>query len=170
MTDEEMRSRLMSVTSVAAGYCALVESAQKYEKEDFVVAATGYLPRLYVEFSDPEWELPEAEEYEFFPTYVDEDYYESVRRNIERVLGEDDIFLETFEEDMKYSDTPVSASISESMADIFQPLYNFIGVVKDSEGENALAAFRECRENFESYWAQTLCNVLRALNNLRYNS
>lgn len=165
-----MRSRLMAVTSVAAGYCSLVENAMEYEKEDFIVAATGYLPRLYVEFSDTEWELPEAGEYEYFPTYVDEDYYDSVRRNVERVLGEDDIFLETFEEDMKYSDTPVSASVSESMADIFQPLYNFIGVVKDSEGENALAAFGECRENFESYWAQTLCNVLRALNNLRYRS
>ncbi len=40
-------------------------------------------------------------------------------------MGEDDVFLETFEEDMKYSDTPVAASVSESLADIFQPLYNF---------------------------------------------
>ncbi len=83
-------------------------------------------------------------------------------------MGEDDVFLETFEEDMKYSDTPVAASISESLADIFQPLYNFISVVKDSEGDNAAGAFRECKENFESYWSQTLCNVMRALNNIRY--
>lgn len=96
-------------------------------------------------------------------------FYDSVRRNVETLLGPDDIFLETFEEDMKYSDTPIAASISECLADIFQPLYNFISVVKESEGEQSLAAYRDCREAFASYWAQTLCNVLRALNHLYFN-
>ena len=129
--------------------------------------AVVFLEEIFSSPLDVE-ENPDVSEFDYFPEYVDEDYYESVRRSVEAVMGEDDVFLETFEEDMKYSDTPVAASVSESLADIFQPLYNFISVVKDSEGENAASAFRECKENFESYWSQTLCNVMRALNNIRY--
>lgn len=141
------------------------------EKDEFVAEMLRFLPRLYLDFSDPEFdEIPESDEFEFFASYVDEDFYESVRLGVEMLLGPDDVFLETFEEDMKYSDTPIATSVSECLADIFQPLYNFIGAVKDSEGESAAGAFRECRENFESYWAQTLCNVLRALNNIRYSN
>ncbi len=84
-------------------------------------------------------------------------------------MGPDDVFLETFEEDMKYSDTPIGSSVAECLADIFQPLCNYISVVRDSDGESAPAAFRECRENFEGYWSQTLCNVVRALNHIRYS-
>lgn len=169
MKEEELRSRLMSLTALAANYCAALENCRDSEREDFIKEMLGYLPRIYWEFIDLDVEdVAVSSEFEYFPTYVDEDYYESVRRNVEALFGEDDIFLETFEEDMKYSDTPVAASISESLADIFQPLYNFICVVKDSEGENAEGAYRECKENFESYWSQTLCNVLRALNNLRF--
>lgn len=107
---------------------------------------------------------------QYYSSYVDEDYYEGVRLHIETLLGPDDTYLETFEEDMKYSDTPIASSISESLADIFQPLYNFISVVRDSDGEDLEGAYRECRENFVSYWGQTLCNVLRALNFIYYQS
>lgn len=169
MKDEELRSRLMSITALAADYCSSLENCRDIERDDFVKDMLRTLPRIYCEFSELDMDdVAGASEFEYFPTYVDEDYYDSVRRNAEAVFGEDDIFLETFEEDMKYSDTPIAASVSESLADIFQPLYNFISVVKDSEGENAPGAFRECKENFEAYWSQTLCNVMRALNNLRY--
>lgn len=107
---------------------------------------------------------------EYFADYVDEDYYEGVRRHIETLLGPEDTFLDTFEEDMKYSDTPIAASISESLADIFQPLYNFISIVKDSDGEYMEGAYRDCHSNFVAYWSQTLCNVLRALNHIYFNS
>ena len=169
MKENERNARLMSLTALSAEYCSTLENCREYEEEEFVKLMLNYLPRIYLEFSDIEAEeAGGAFDYEYFPTYVDEDFYESVRRNLEGVMGEDDTFLETFEEDMKYSDTPVAASVSESLADIFQPLYNFISIVKDSEGVNAEGAFRECKENFESYWAQTLCNVMRALNHIRY--
>lgn len=166
-----MHSRLMSLTSLAAEYCMSLENCRESERGDFVVEMLRLLPHIYLEFSDMDAEEVDiAAEYEYFPVYVDEDYYDSIRRNVEAVMGEEDVYLETFEEDMKYSETPVAASVSESLADIFQPLYNFINVVKDTDGESASGAFRECKENFESYWSQTLCNVLRALNNVRYKS
>ena len=167
MEENMIKSRLMEVTSDSARFCSLMEQTNDYTKLEFVNEALALLPRLYIDFSDPTLHLGENEEY--FSTYVDEDYYESIRRKIEMLLGEHDVFLETFEEDMKYSDTPVAASISESLADIFQTLYNFISIVKETEGDSLEGAYMECRENFAAYWSQTLCNVMRALNHLRYN-
>ncbi len=164
-----MHTRLLDVTALATDYCAAMENARSIEKMDFIIEMLDYLPRLYWNFSDLIVEdVVDDMEYDYYPSYVDEDFYDSVRRNVEAVMGEDDVFLETFEEDMKYSDTPIASSISECLADIFQPLYNFISIVKESNGEQLTGAYTECRENFVGYWSQTLCNVMRALNNLRY--
>ncbi|MDE6392237.1 MAG: DUF5063 domain-containing protein [Muribaculaceae bacterium] len=172
MDNQDTKKHLLQITALASGYCSLLEHAREFEKEDFIKEILGYLPRLYYAFSEFVPEDPDSVslDFGFYRTYVDEDFYESVRRNVEVLLGPDDAFLETFEEDMKYSDTPIGASIAECLADIFQPLYNFISIVKESDGEQAAGAYAECRENFEAYWAQTLCNVMRALNHLRFGS
>lgn len=165
----ESKEKLIAITALSAEYCHTLEICRDFEPDDFVVRMLNLLPRLYLAFTDVKAEdyVPLQEE-EYFETYVDEDFYDSIRRNVEMLLGPDDTFLETFEENMKYSDTPIAASISESLADIFQPLFNFVSIVRDTDGEKLEAAYLDCRENFESYWAQTLCNVFRALNHVRY--
>lgn len=172
MYDEDtLRRRLIGVTELAARYCALVENARESEREEFVAGMLDILPRLYLEFADIHVEAEDADdEPDMFTGYIDEVYYDSVRRHMEVLIGPDDVYLETFEEDMKYSDTPIAASVSESLADIFQPIFNFVSVVRDTDGESLVAAFADCKADFESYWSQTLCNVLRALNNIRYRN
>lgn len=164
------KEKLIAVTALCADYCHTLEICRDLEPGEFVDKMLNLLPRLYLAFTDvsPEESVGFEEESEYFESYVDEDFYESIRRNAEALMGPEDTFLETFEENMKYSDTPVAASISECLADIFQPLFNFISIVRDSEGDQLAGAYRECHENFISYWAQTLCNVLRALNHLKY--
>lgn len=170
MDNSQFKKQLIQIVALSSDYCSLLENACQMEKEDFIEEVLECLPRLYYEFStlkDEDSGL--TDDYGYYPSYVDEDFYESIRRNVEMLLGPDDMFLETFEEDMKYSDTPIAASISECLADIFQPLYNFLSIVKESDGEQSAGAYMECRENFVAYWAQTLCNVMRALNHLRFN-
>ena len=165
---ENGNGRLVALTSLATDYCFICENASEMNKEDFIDRLLDCLPRLYWDFFDITSDYVPLEEFEYFSSYIDEDYYENLRRNIEGVLGEDDVFLETFEEDMKYSDTPIAASIAESLADIYQPLFNFISIVKETDGENMVEAYIHCKEEFESYWSQTLCNALKALNNVKY--
>lgn len=170
MEQLDLKKQLLGVTALCAEYCHTLEVCRDLEPEEFVTAMLNLLPRLYLAFTDvnAEDEMLMPDEEEYFESYVDEDFYDSIRRNVESLLGPEDTFLETFEENMKYSDTPIAASISESLADIFQPLFNFISIVKDTEGEKMAEAYKECRDNFQSYWAQTLCNVMRALNFLKY--
>ena len=90
-----------------------------------------------------------------------------LRTQLAALFGEDDTYLETFEKDMKYSDTPIASSLSENLCDIYQPLYDYAIEVRESEGANMENAYRNCREAFDEYWSQTLCNAMRALNSLR---
>ncbi len=165
-------TRLIEVLRLSTEYCSLVENAAQTERDDFVKRVLTLLPQLYHEFLDIEvmasGEASFGDVDYFGASYLEQDYYESVRRNMERLFGEEDTFLQTFEEDMKYSDTPIAASVSESLADIFQPLYDFVSVCRDTEGERIAEAFAECREKFETYWSRTLCVVMCALNNIRF--
>ncbi len=168
MTENNRKEKQWEAVACAARFCISMENASETEKEDFVRNMVSILPRLYLLFSEVE-EDGEVSEISFLSTYVDEEMYENIKKGIARLLGEDDTYLETFVEDMKYSDAPVGASVSEGLADIYQDLFNFATNVKESEGELLEAAFDHCRENFMSYWSGTLCNVMRPLNQLRYH-
>lgn len=165
-----MNDSIINTVVLSQRYCSALENAREYEKKDFITEMLDILPRLYLAFSDDIYgNENEFSEYNYYPDYVDEEFYDSVRRNIENLMGEDDTFLETFEQDMKYSDTPIASSVSECLADIFQPLYNFISLAKESEMNGLEGILDECKEQFISYWSQTLCNVMRPLNNIKYN-
>ena len=118
------RNTLEFVT-VALEYCTFVEAAGNTGLFDFVDKATKLLPLLYLKASLlPEVESEEETELELS---VSEDMYESVRSRIAGLLGERDSYLETFHADMRYSDTPIAAFISENLADVYQDTGNARG-------------------------------------------
>lgn len=160
-------NRLLEIVSLAKSYCELCENAIENTKSEFVDRSLDLLPRIYWNFFDISAGVSLGEG-DYFSDYVDEEMYNGIQGSIASVMGESDTFLETFEEDMKYSETPITASVSESLADIYQPLFNFVSIVHDSEGGQLEEAFISCKEDFENYWSQTLCNVLKALNNIKY--
>ncbi len=148
-------------------YCAALENAREMERGEFISRMIRLLPRLYISANDLQVNIVETEE-PYIDSALDEDYYDAVRRNVERLIGPDDVYLEVFEEDMKYSDTPVSASISESLADLFQVMFNFIAMIQDATDEIMGLGLLAMREDFKSYWSQILCNVMRALNKIAF--
>lgn len=151
---------------LANEYCTTLANAQQYEQAEFVDSMLKLLPRIYISATDISiGNEPEA----YIEPYLDEDYYESVRHHVEMVMGPDDIYLEVFEADMKYSDTPIRASIAEGLTDIFQDLFNFVNNVKDAPQEQISDYVAVCKENFETFWGQRLCNVMKALHDIKYN-
>lgn len=149
-------------------YCQTVENAREMEREDFVAAMLRILPRIYITATDINVDSNLLEE-AYIDGHLEEDYYDAVRRNVENLLGPDDTYLEVFEEDMKYSDTPIAASVSEGVADIFQVFYNFLESIKDVPEELVEQGIVAIKEDFETYWSRILCNLLRPLNQMRYS-
>lgn len=147
-------------------YCAAIENAAQAMPSEFVGTMLRLLPRIYISASD--LDTGGLEEGYIEPAMT-EDTYEAVRSTVAALLGEHDTYLEVFEEDMKYSDTPIAASIAEGLTDLLQVFYNFVETVKDAPTpliESALAAIAE---DFRNYWSRILCNQLRALNAIAFS-
>lgn len=164
---EHLTTNSIAFIGLCNEYCTALEQARESSRGGFIADMLRLLPRIYISASDLDIGASNYESY--IESSLDEDYYDSIRRDIESLMGPADIYLEVFEEDMKYSDTPIAASISECLADIFQTLYNFLAMVKDSPEEFIISSLAAVKDDFGAYWGQTLCNVLRALNHLRYN-
>lgn len=166
-----MESTVLNTNSLAFialcnEYCMAMENVRETSREEFLSQIVKLLPRIYISASDLRVPTLSEDVDAYLESALDEDYYESVRRGVENLLGVDDVYLEVFEEDMKYSDTPIGASISESLADLFQELFNFVETVKDAPQPMIEIALVAVKDDFVSYWSQTLCNVLRPLNHL----
>lgn len=161
----------LAFIALANEYCHSIENVFDFDQEEqtFVAAMLRLLPRIYISASD----IKVSDDHDngsYLDSYLNENDYDTVRANISRMIGEDDIYLEVFIDDMKYSDTPISTSISENLADIYQPLYNFVATVKDATNETIAEAIAAIKGDFDTYWGQTLCNVLRALHSIYYKN
>lgn len=166
--DQNLSPNDLTFIALCNEYNETLFKAPQMEKEDFVRQMLRLLPRIYMSASDIKPSLFE-EPSDCIESRMDESLYDSMRNPIATLLGEDDTYLEVFQEDMKYSDTPIGASISEGLADIMQVTYNLVETVRDLPTEMISSALIEVREDFNGYWSQTLCNVMRPLNQLYYN-
>ena len=108
----------IEIETVAVQLCLYLEQAEEQERADFIEKMLCLLPLLYLKARL----LPKAaEEMDGYPErFVTEYEYESMRQAIAQKLGSDDAYLEVFVEDMRYSDEPITAFISENIADIYQ--------------------------------------------------
>lgn len=163
-----MNNNALAFTALSREYCEALVSTASAVPGRFVATMLWLLPRIYIAASDlqPSASVLTPDDDAWMNPALDEQSYEDVRASVAALMGEDDVFLEVFEEDMKYSDTPVAASISENLADIYQQLYNFLYTVVDTTDEVADSAIIAVRSSFREFWSQTLLNVLRALNHL----
>jgi hypothetical protein len=154
--------------TVAAEYCAYVERSNEHTRKEFIETLLKLLPLLYLKAQMlPDGERMSDDDLEDFVT---EDSYEVLRMNIFDLLGDKDSYLDVFVADMKYSDTPITKSISEDLADIYQDIKNFICLFQLGINETMHDAIVECNEHFRQYWGQTLVNTMRALHDIRYNT
>lgn len=154
----------LAFIALANEYCQVVETAGELGAQQLVDNLLKLLPRLYISATD----LDDSGDEGYIAGVLDEEAYNQARTLLERLLGEQDTYLEVVLEDMRYSDLPVAVNISENLADLYQEFFNLVHSVQDLLPEDQNALLGTCREHFTSYWGQTLCNVLRVLHSLRY--
>ena len=150
--------------TVTVQLCLYLEQLAEQEKSDFIEKMLCLLPLLYLKARL----LPKAnEEMDGYPErFVTEQEYEDLRQMVAQKLGSDDAYLEVFVEDMRYSDEPITAFISENIADIYQELKDLACNYQTREEAVMNDALVSCLEGFEQHWGQKLLNVLRPLHAL----
>ena len=160
-------SRTVEFVTVAAEYCAFMERCESANCTSFVDTLRKLLPLLYLKASL----LPECfpiDEFDSPETFATEEQYNTLRMAIADIMGCYDDYLDVFLSDMKYSDTPIRCTVSESLADIWQDLFNFVCRFRTGVNATMNDALVECRESFAAGWGQTLVNTLRALHEISY--
>ena len=157
----------LEFVTVALEYCSFLEKADEGSLFAFVDKATKLLPLLYLKAALlPPLEPDEEAELE---TTVTEAMYDDLRGRLSGLLGERDVFLDAFHEDMRYSDTPIATAISENLADVFQDIGDFIALFRQGNELVMREALALCGHNFRHYWGERLLNALRALHDIRYD-
>lgn len=162
-----MTPNAISFIALAKEYCTAVANPQP-EVPEFVGTMLRLLPRIYITASD--LAVDSLDEEGYLDQAMDEDTYTDIMGRLSSLLGFEDSYLEVFMSDMKYSDTPIATTISEGLADIAQVLFNFLATVREAPEPVVEEALCAVKSEFAEYWSQTLCNVLRALNAVKYQS
>jgi hypothetical protein len=158
---------VLEFVTVANEYCHWVEGCSEYSRKEFVNVSLKLLPLLYLKATV----LPKTEmelEDSFIEKVVDENLYQHVLESVRIKLGRFNDYLEVFSPDIQRSDGPLSATVSEDLADMYQDIKNFLESYKSAATEIMNDALYELTENFEVYWGQRLVNTLRALHNIYY--
>ncbi len=152
---------VLEFVTVAIEYCAYLEQSQGREREDFLDTMLKLLPLLYMKALL----LPEVDsEGDFLPQgKVTEDDYNFIRRIVYDLLADEDQYLDvSYDRDMETDETQWQ-SVSEHLADIYQPVRNFLAVYQDGVEDCMTDALWALRDNFELYWGEAAVSALKRL-------
>lgn len=147
--------------TVAVQLCLYLEQSVEHEKSDFIDKMLCLLPLLYLKARLLHKPIEELDGYP--ERFVTEMEYENLRIQIAQKLGSDDAYLEVFVDDMRYSDEPITAFISENIADIYQEIKDLACNYQTLDTSIMNDALVSCLDGFEQHWGQKLLNVLRPL-------
>ncbi len=156
----------LDFVTVGVEFCSFLEKMEVKSRTEWAKTMLRILPLLYVKATL----LPSVEVIgdQMAEVFVKEQDYMLIANQVASVLAEEDVYLDVFVEDMKYSDRPVSSFVSEDIADIYQDIRNFVSVYQHGLEETMVFALNDIAENFRAYWGQKLVNVLRPLHALVY--
>jgi hypothetical protein len=169
--EEELNSiayskNVIEFITVANEFCSFLERSESLETPDFLGRLQKILPLLYLKASLlPEFEFEADDDLEKFVSEMD---YNLIQQKILRHTGANDDYQEVFLSEMQFSESALTASISENVTDIYQEMKDLVMSFRMMNDEVMEQAIWECKNNFSQLWGQTLVNCLRAIHNLIY--
>ena len=171
MREEELNSiayskNVIEFITVANEFCSFLERSESLETPDFLSRLQKILPLLYLKASMlPEFEFEAEDDLEKFVSEMD---YNQIQQKVLRHTGANDDYQEVFLSGMQFSESALTASISENVADIYQEMKDLVMSFRMLNDEVMEQAVWECKNNFSQLWGQSLVNCLRAIHNLIY--
>jgi hypothetical protein len=172
MSEEGLNSLVYSknvieLITVANEFCSFLERAEDMESTDFLSRLQKMLPLLYLKASLlPKFEFEPDDELEKYVTEVE---YNLIQQKILAHTGAGDDYQEVFIQGMQFSESALTSSIAENVADIYQDMKDLIMSFRTMNDEVMEQALWESQNNFAQIWGQKLVNCLRAVHNLIYS-
>lgn len=171
MNEEGLNSLVYSknvieLITVANEFCSFLERSDDMESSGFLSHLQKILPLLYLKASLlPAFEFESDDEAEKFVTELD---YNLIQQKVLHHTGASDDYQEVFLSGMQFSESALTASISENVADIYQDMKDLVMSFRTMNDEVMAQAIWESQNNFAQLWGQKLVNCLRAVHNVIY--
>ena len=171
MSDEGLNSLVYSknvieLITVANEFCSFLERSDEMESADFLSRLQKMLPLLYLKASLlPEFEIESDDELEKYVTELD---YNLIQQKVLSHTGGGDDYQEVFIPGIQFSESALTSSIAENVADIYQDMKDLVMSFRTMNDEVMEQALAESQNNFAQIWGQKLVNCLRAVHNLIY--
>lgn len=152
---------VIEFVAVAKEFCGYMENSHEEEAGTLLAKMQKFMPLIYLKGSL----LPycESDEMGMMEEVVTEEDYNAILATLQGILGENDEYLEVFDDNMQYSEAPVVNSISEKLCDIYQDLKNFISAYRSGMVDVIGEALWQLNNSFELYWGKACASVLRAI-------
>ena len=158
---------VIEFVTVAAEYCAFVETVDQNTKKDFFDKAQKLLTVLYLKTSI----LPKVEAIfeDGNEKFVSEEDWIFLKTKIVQKIGQHEMFVDVYSAMMSQEDDSENVSLAEIFADIYQDLMDFLTLYRIGHEESMNDALWECKENYEQYWGTRLLAALSAVHNIFYS-
>lgn len=159
---------VIDLVTICTEYCRALEQAAGVSRSDFIDRMCTLLPMVYLKMTLLD-DVPHPV-VGYNEGVVTEADYDFVWSNVRTIMSDMDDFLDVFVSDFKYSEEPLPCTVSESLADVYQPLRNFVQVFRDGNEEAMHVALYDVQEEFRLTWGQKLLGALRALHASRFGT
>lgn len=158
---------VIELVAVANEFCKYAERASEIKGDELLKILQRLLPLLYIKASL----LPQLEPVfeDGNEKFVTEQDWVIIYETLKEKFGSADEYLEVFDDKIRDSEEPLTSSISENMADIYQDLKDFLLLYQTGTEEVMNDAIWECKLNFENFWGQKLLNAMRAIHKFIYS-
>lgn len=155
----------LEFATVAVSFCQTMEQASAQDAPAFIDRMLKLVPLLYLKAQL----LPrvEADEDECPDGQVTQADYDYVLAGVHRLLGEYNEYLDVADAADLCTEETRWCSLAEQLADVYQPVRNFLAVYQDAAEEQMAAALDQLQADFREYWGQQLLDALRQLHRVR---
>ena len=155
-------SSVRRFAETAQQYVTFIDSRDSLSRGELLRQTQVLLPALYsaaLELPDAE---PSDEEHE---GRLAQEQWTELCQALEAKIGDRDRYNEIFDP-YNSSDVPVTASLSDDLADIYRDLLEGLSFWRQAQTADAVWAWRF---NFETHWGEHATGALRAIHTLAYS-
>ena len=159
---------LIPAVALAAEYCNTLENARPDQTAETAAALLRLLPRIYITLSDIGGDEADqdGDDNGAVTATLKQEEYDAILSATTALLGEFDMYLDTPEYDMQFSDTAVAVSLAEQLADIYQQMFDMAYTLRDAPDQALPMVMDDIKFRFSDFLSQKICDSLRILNQL----
>ena len=151
----------LEFADTARRYCSLIDAHSAHSAEDLLRQLGTLLPELLyrgasLHMDDREADLPPVDPNRHAA-------WETLSDSLNAHLGDFDLYWEVFDPVNRDEDDPISATLSDGLADIYLDLVSGHAFAETPDTHISVSTVANWRFQYEAHWGQHAASALRAI-------